>query len=344
MSSASVTTPSDIYYKSRRNLAFFAGLLLLDDFAGLKHDTDAISVLPFQFDNIDLISHALVAIFLYAIWQYWTSWYSQSPEVREFKVNSLDCYFLGAVCSLALSLYVFEPTLLNCLYIVPSFVTYFLVWKFVFTKGTLILEEEAKIEEETRQERLSDILSNKDWVLIFNPSRDDGFKEITFKQDGAIGKGKNQNEARWRSNFGLLEILNAKGDVFSRFRYDQDTGKFFHTNDDDTQSIKNQAIQTPKKYLWDLISEGRQLISDNPRDGQSHAKWDKDYKSWKARIISVAEIESSSLAKEIRKPDDIRPLPSTMFLMNKEHTEKAAYVYEVTQRVRDYLITNSDKK
>jgi hypothetical protein len=87
---------------------------------------------------------------------------------------------------------------------------------------------------------LASVLTSAEWILYFNPPK--GMKKITFGTGGLIGEGRNNNEHSWRIVGDKLEIFNANGLVFSRFKYDQSLHRWNHTNDSDTLSIKGQYI------------------------------------------------------------------------------------------------------
>src|SRR2546430_1608163 len=99
-----------------------------------------------------------------------------------------------------------------------------------------------KREAASEDERISKILMSRTWTLVFNPQSTHGSKKITFKDNGEVGLGRNQNESTWRITNGLLEMLNSEGRVFSRFIYDKRKNEFLHTNDEDTLSIRSQEI------------------------------------------------------------------------------------------------------
>jgi hypothetical protein len=103
--------------------------------------------------------------------------------------------------------------------------------------GNLIKGQIASTEEKILKNLMSE-----SWILNFNPKSPNGKKQISFRADGSIGKGKNKNESSWRIRNGLLEILDSEGRVHSRFLYAPDSGSFAHTNDLDTLSIKSQEI------------------------------------------------------------------------------------------------------
>lgn len=91
-------------------------------------------------------------------------------------------------------------------------------------------------------------LFNWEWHFVFNPAAYEeskgtsGWKRVTFEDGGRVAEGRNNNEDSWRADGNLLEFLNDKGEVYSRFKFDADARRFDHTNDADTKSIKSQYL------------------------------------------------------------------------------------------------------
>jgi hypothetical protein len=104
------------------------------------------------------------------------------------------------------------------------------------------------------------LISGSDWILNYNPKAPGRVKQISFNADGSIGLGKNDNETTWRAKNGLLEILNSKNQIFSRFLYDGASNTFAHTNDDDTLSIKSQQIFSNKDGILGTTVTGSSQI------------------------------------------------------------------------------------
>jgi hypothetical protein len=94
------------------------------------------------------------------------------------------------------------------------------------------------------KEKLVEVLLGRRYRLFYNPEVPglSKTKIIRFGDTGAITEGSNRNEANWRIKNGFLEILNADGKVHSRFYYNPSDSRFYHTNDQDTLSIKHQYI------------------------------------------------------------------------------------------------------
>lgn len=94
------------------------------------------------------------------------------------------------------------------------------------------------------KEKLLEVLLGRRYRLFYNPEVPglSKTKIIRFGDTGAITEGSNRNEATWRIRNGFLEILNADGKVHSRFYHSPSDSRFYHTNDQDTLSIKHQYI------------------------------------------------------------------------------------------------------
>lgn len=92
------------------------------------------------------------------------------------------------------------------------------------------------------------MLTNEQWFLVYSISQFEatqgthGWKEVTFEEDGVIGKGRNKNESTWSIVRGYLEILNDKGSLHSRFYFNKEDGIFVHTDDADTAALSGQRI------------------------------------------------------------------------------------------------------
>jgi hypothetical protein len=134
----------------------------------------------------------------------------------------VDCYY---------------PILTSLAAIASGLISYFFsnVSKIKNFKNSKILNKELK---------LYGVLTNPNyhWWLHFDVKNREAKKHISFGENGEIYEGKNQNEHTWRITNGFLELLNDQGKVFSRFDYNESLGEFFHTNDDDTLSLKNQNL------------------------------------------------------------------------------------------------------
>lgn len=100
------------------------------------------------------------------------------------------------------------------------------------------------------------------FVFTFN-AHTGASKLLTFREDGTIGEGCNENEHTWRIVRGKLEILAADGKVYSRFAYEKQSGQLKHTNDEDTRSLRNQHIEPSLVRVTKAAQQG--APGDDPR-------------------------------------------------------------------------------
>jgi formylglycine-generating enzyme required for sulfatase activity len=102
-----------------------------------------------------------------------------------------------------------------------------------------------RIWSQTPEDQLKKILTNTKYRLFFNPTVSGLTKSkiMKFDPNGQILEGQNNNETTWRIRQDLLELLDNKGNVHSRFYYSADDKRFFHTNDPDTGSILKHGIR-----------------------------------------------------------------------------------------------------
>jgi len=89
---------------------------------------------------------------------------------------------------------------------------------------------------------LKKILARRKYRLIYNAT-DGRNKEIGFGSNGEITTGRNDNEFSWRISWRKLEILGADGKLYSRFRYDKETDKFYLINGPHNRSLPDQVIE-----------------------------------------------------------------------------------------------------
>jgi hypothetical protein len=87
------------------------------------------------------------------------------------------------------------------------------------------------------------MLINNSFRLYYNPKEGPHrSKTITFDPSGRLGEGNNNNEHTWRVKDGKLELLDAGGNVYSRFYYLAASRIFVHTGQRDTKSTRGQYI------------------------------------------------------------------------------------------------------
>lgn len=249
METQSLRTPNEAYLRSRRALIFASGLLLVAILVGIAPEAPDGTINLFSVKiKPESIPTVLFVVVLYSIWQFWSSWFVQTDEVRTFFVNRVDIVvtIFIAVASAATYLSRFFLQLLPIAKQEASlFLSVFLATLIgapIFFYTNSIVRKRFLRKTKAAETHLSADLVGGYWILTFNPEMVNGKKEITFLPDGQIGVGRNENEHRWRIREGTLEILNSEGNVFSRFRYDKERRLLDHTNDPDTQSLRNQKI------------------------------------------------------------------------------------------------------
>jgi len=259
--------PSDAYYKTKRNLLIFVGCLLLSIFAGFKivNNEQKISILPFQLERPEFLATILLVVVLFNLFQLSIQWAAQSSEVQANRFHRIDFISTSAIGGLSIFCYLGSllwPSIQQIIFTFDSK----LEWIDAINLGVSILAiatsalasllaalkleyvskllsrwlKRKAISEDEELKRV--LLSGSDWMLNYNPKAPGRVKQISFDRDGSIGLGQNDNETAWRIRNGLLEILNSKNQVFSRFSYDNATNTLSHTNDEDTLSIRNQRI------------------------------------------------------------------------------------------------------
>ncbi|MEA2953871.1 MAG: hypothetical protein QOJ96_3391 [Alphaproteobacteria bacterium] len=261
--------PSDAYYKTKRNLLIFVGCLLLAIFAGFKivNNEQRLSVIPFQLERPEFLSTILFVIVAFNLFQLSIQWAAQRAEVQRNRFHRIDFVSSTMIGGLSILCYFWSVsyphinwlnlnitglatgTLLKAAALAAAFIATLyssLGIEKISERFGRRIKRKAKSEDEALFQTL---ISNDDWILIFNPNSPNGMKSISFNADGTIGLGKNNNEATWRIKNGLLEILDLKDLIFSRFSYDSSSHIFSNTNDHDTRSLRSQLIVRNKDGL-----------------------------------------------------------------------------------------------
>ncbi len=245
----SLTSPNEVYYKSRRFTVISSALLLLSIYVGITLGEDGTdpngTLFSVKLKSPDSLPLVFLFVCFYSIWQFWTAWFVQTQEVRDYVVNKADCWITGVLAASGVISFF-------CVFSVYWFWTillfFLIIWYLFFFLGTQKLKIFFAEKIRKKDNDISLKLTSQEWNLLFNPAsnRVDNNKNVKFLENGniqQIGESKGQNnETTWRIRDGLLEILNKDGKIFSRFRYNSDKDIFEHTNDDDTLSIRHQII------------------------------------------------------------------------------------------------------
>ena len=103
-----------------------------------------------------------------------------------------------------------------------------------------------------RDSKMRKMLKTRVFAIVYNPEKYDssnhekGWKEISFEADGTIyylKKDEECYEAFWEFKRGVLIIYDKDRDVYSKFKFNETSGKFESTNDVlDTEAMMNQFI------------------------------------------------------------------------------------------------------
>jgi hypothetical protein len=118
----------------------------------------------------------------------------------------------------------------------------------LFASQRRVLDQELRLVRtrgRPKGDQIRPIILNTKYRLFYNPAVPglSKTKIMRFGPNGQILEGQNNNETTWRFHGGLLELLDSKGNVHSRFYYSADDKRFFHTNDPDTGAIQKHGIR-----------------------------------------------------------------------------------------------------
>jgi hypothetical protein len=108
----------------------------------------------------------------------------------------------------------------------------------VLTAGWLVQPLRWPIENRT----LRKLLQERRFEFIYDPKTRKK-RLVTFLPFGTIGIGRGENEYRWQIRRGALEIFQHGGKLYSRFRYDPQTGLLRHTGEAGLLSPAGQYFQ-----------------------------------------------------------------------------------------------------
>lgn len=240
---------SEHYFKAKRGLVISSGILIVITTIGVDSGspTGEVPIKLKDYSKIDIICFFIMLYFFIEMLLYWTLQNSEFRSKIQNKINYFISFFIFFISTVIW----FKPN------IIDIFVEYydkintldtglFSIITAAIAAATQLMTHvyhsyKIKFEIEAEMKMIS-IITKGVWILYFNPVSNDFNKKISFNIDGTIGEGNNNNEQKWRINRGLLELINSDGKIFSRFRFDEKTEKFVHTNDDDTLSIKSQTI------------------------------------------------------------------------------------------------------
>jgi hypothetical protein len=261
--STETNEPSQSFLRAKRWLVLSSAGLLLSVTVGLEVDSDN-TAYPLPIRDTGYINEIIAIIVSYFIVQINIYWYAQNLAVREKPQFRFDYFSTISIAAVAIFSWIVNRSdeiilyasaqigdfqldsdvlfalsgIISLLVSALSVIALFGFQHSYRTKLKTYLARKSFIDKEAREE-----ISEGVWRLNFNPKNSNGEKEISFREDGYVGKGQNNNEYSWRLREGFLEIFNAEGQIFSRFKFIPEEGKFFHTNDEDTRSLPDQVIE-----------------------------------------------------------------------------------------------------
>lgn len=92
--------------------------------------------------------------------------------------------------------------------------------------------------------KIKRLVHNRRFNFVFNPTNpSQQRKTVTFLPNGEIGEGHHDNEHSWSAKRGRLEIFGSDGQLYSRFRFDPETGRLVNTNEPELRSIRGQYFE-----------------------------------------------------------------------------------------------------
>lgn len=95
--------------------------------------------------------------------------------------------------------------------------------------------------ESMSDDAIKEVLIDNEWSMCFRPP--DGKKRISFKENGEVGRGKNNNEHKWSVNDGVLEIFTDKDIIHNKFWYSPAKSKFLAVDSPDIRAFLGQYIE-----------------------------------------------------------------------------------------------------
>lgn len=235
-----------------------SGLLILSSLVGIQptESDENITFFDFSLAKAESLPFVFFIMTGYGLLQFAMAWFVQPSQVREARVNKIDLFITFAVGFFAIVAYFYQKPLFQSSIEWAS--EYFPIDKDfakmigamflvqIFTMGAqFLLGTLRKSFDRNLYKNENEILSlilNNNWMLWYNRNNENAKKDISFSPDGRVLEGNNENESFWRIQDNFLEILNNQKDLYSRFKYNKELGKFEHTNDPDTKSLKSQII------------------------------------------------------------------------------------------------------
>ena len=237
--------PTDLYNKSKRNLAVFTAFLALVLFGRVTPEESG-KLLGFKLAP-EAIPTILFFVVAYLLYQFILARVVQRDDVRNQSLVKIDFLILTGFSTAVLFVYLgwYLPNLfgfaLRDLFSIVSTVMTGAAAAYTFWR----LSDFAKWRRDVlslRKVSIAQRLKEPGWVLNFNSSHPQGKKAISFNDDGTIAEGRNSNEFKWKLERDQLVIIRENGDLQNRFTYIPATDRFISVDDPNAKGFKPQSI------------------------------------------------------------------------------------------------------
>ncbi|WP_417476351.1 hypothetical protein [Maricaulis sp.] len=238
------------FQRTKRYLGFFTGVLLLNEFVGLK-DTDAPGAFGVALKSNEMLDVVLSAVVFFYMLRMLNFWTLQDESYRSRRQHQLDDFGHFFVAVLAISYTAYDrfssqisgffslPFVIPVAGVIATLLAFF---------AALRIRQAGASSQHARVYKIREAILNGDWYLLYANSgtgeltQGRNYKKIRFGHLGDIVEGKNKNEDAWRLEGEFLEILNSAGVLFSRFRYLDRYDRFVATDDADVKALPRQRI------------------------------------------------------------------------------------------------------
>jgi hypothetical protein len=102
---------SEQYYKARKQLALYSGLLFAWEFIGIDVPSDPFPNLSIHIKNPQAVPIVLIVLILYFGFRTMLEWYQSAPDRRKFKASKIDFKLTIRLPSIALITFVIQRLL-----------------------------------------------------------------------------------------------------------------------------------------------------------------------------------------------------------------------------------------
>lgn len=239
--------------RAKRYLSFFSGVFFLDLVAGITGDDNG-TLLGVELAKIESISIVIVFVVVFYGIRIVNFRAAEGEKYRgslQYRIDDYGHLFIGANVVIIGLADTFFHQFIECIgvwwSIAASVVLSGIIVSLVLVLFSNFNDASSGKQASLDQRIVSKVLSGT-WYLIFannvgqSLASGQNYKQLVFEQDGSFSAGSNKNESGWRVLAGFLEILNQRGEVYSRFSYREKDDLFRATGDSDVQALPNQRI------------------------------------------------------------------------------------------------------